>query len=432
MADEIEDGKSWDASLQFLIAHDTELDDGLRHVWTMLDDGDSSPTTKAQSPTRLDGGEVTPRPKKKTRPRTTFEIRQREEINQLRNQVDALKATLHAAEVAGTVPAAMPFWKRTAKLERIEMHKVQHENEQLRDAVDQQGTFIQQMQRVFRKKPRLTLVDDIESEEWQSYRLAAKASLRATAIHAIADRQFRRMQNAFLRAGVLDCKETLYRSQLVTEANGASTFQLVNHITLAAPVHIVGTAIWRWLSVEGASERLNEIERIDEHTVYTRAGDKVQPWQSNLIRKRYLQANRVIFVARSVLEDARIPHVATNALENKSSWLQVARLPEDDKQCRLTLLVEADLGRMDSYTTSGGEDLSDILGQLAIADDAKLPGYLPALPAYLQFDPTRVPQDSLRLFIESGKQMQGALLSTVNCAIDAYARCVAEPRVLKL
>ncbi|KAF0684265.1 Aste57867_23729 [Aphanomyces stellatus] len=424
--------ESWDSNLQFLIANDVELDEALKYVWTILkDDGDASATTNVETSS-------VPRPKK-TRPRTTFEIRQREEINQLRGQVNALKATLCAAEAAGTIPAAMPFWERTAKVERMEMHKAQHENEQLREAVGQQATFIQQMQRVFRKKPRLTLVEDIASEEWQSYRLAAKASLRTAAIHAIADRQFHRMQNAFLRAGVLDCKETLYRSQLLSDANGASTFQLVNHINLAAPFDVIGVAIWRWLSVKAPREIshdasienfffVQEIECIDEHTVYTRAGHLVQPWQSNLIRKRYPQSDRVTFVARSVLEDALIPHAAMQAQENKSVWLHVTRLLQDDKQCQLTLLVEADLGRMDSSKTSGGDDLVNVLGKLAVRDDdAKKPGYMPLLPAYVELDPAQLPHESLRLFMESGKHMQKTLLRTVNSAIDAYRASEAAP-----
>ncbi|KAF0684264.1 Aste57867_23728 [Aphanomyces stellatus] len=433
MAERDGDRRSWGSNLQFLIANDTELDEALHYVCTVLgkDDGDASATTSGEA------GAV-PRPKK-TRPRTTFEIRQREEINQLRNQVDALKSKIHAAEAAGTIPAAMPFWERTAKVERMEMHKAQHENEQLREAVDQQATFIQQMQRVFRKKPRLTLVRDIESEEWQSYRLAAKASLRAAAIHAIADRQFHRMQNAFLRAGVLDCKESLYRSQLLSDAKGPSTFQLVSHITLAAPFEIVGAAIWRWLSVEAPREAsqdgvvdsfffVQEVERIDERTVYTRAGHMVHPWQANLIRKRYLQADRDIFITRSVLEDALIPHAAMEALENKSVWLQVARLPEDANRCQLTLLVEANLGRMESLMTSGGEDVVDVLGKLAIRDDdAKKPGYMPLLPAYVELDPAQLPHENLRLFMESGKHMQKTLLRTVNSAIDAYASRAAPP-----
>ncbi|KAG9407488.1 hypothetical protein AC1031_002205 [Aphanomyces cochlioides] len=51
----------------------------------------------------------------------------------------------------------MSLWERTAKEELAAKEKSLDENEYLREAIYQNATFIEQMQRVFHKKPRLTV-----------------------------------------------------------------------------------------------------------------------------------------------------------------------------------------------------------------------------------------------------------------------------------
>ncbi|RHY05943.1 hypothetical protein DYB25_011164, partial [Aphanomyces astaci] len=189
---------SWDVmkDLQFLIATDEQLQDELAQVCEILDSDqastsvscapDEAATSAASSllrqSSRLDEDSSSTDGVSRSKVATTLpstlstkrkvaaaailpdkgkpkpmrsSVRQREEIHLLRRQINELTSRLHAKETTDVTTFDMSLWERTAKLECIEKNKAVHENEQLKDAVYQQATFIEQMQRVLRKKPRI-------------------------------------------------------------------------------------------------------------------------------------------------------------------------------------------------------------------------------------------------------------------------------------
>ncbi|CAK4678203.1 unnamed protein product [Aphanomyces euteiches] len=194
-----------------------------------------------------------PQPVRKKKARTTFEIRQREELQRLRGEVDTLKAKLSTIKTDTTIDEKTPFWRRMAHDERVEKIKAFQENEALREAVDQRATFIDQMRKTLLKKPRLLHQHDVHSEEWQAYRIAATASLRYAAIHAIADRQLGRLNHAFLRAGLLGLDKDTTKAELIVESEHCFIYQIMTQITLAVPRDIIATTIWRVLGGSHAS-----------------------------------------------------------------------------------------------------------------------------------------------------------------------------------
>ncbi|KAF0705942.1 Aste57867_6878 [Aphanomyces stellatus] len=168
------DGR-WDVmeDLNFLFANDAELQDDLLHVCEILSRA-SEETSDAISETTASVETSTLRPPTKhhvstpassTKPdtrkrarRPNFESRQKEQIEHLRDQVKTLTAHLRTSAVPSDTSSATSFWKRTAMTACLEKNRAILEHEQLQDAVAQQATFIEQMQRVFRKKPRLAAV----------------------------------------------------------------------------------------------------------------------------------------------------------------------------------------------------------------------------------------------------------------------------------
>ncbi|CAK4265756.1 unnamed protein product, partial [Aphanomyces euteiches] len=230
--------------------------------------------------------------------------------------------------------------------EHMEKQKSLAENEHLREAIEEHEGLIENMKSVLFKKPRRLNHRDIQ--EWQEYKLDANESLRARAIHAIADRQFSRMQSAFLRAGVLGQTEDMFRAQTLPQKNGTTLFELVNHTTVKAPFRAIGAAIWQ---IFGASKTpclpngMSEIlETVDPCTVYgrvicTRGGS--MHWQSNCIRKYYPRNDGYVFIGRAVLEDALNPTTSSDIVDDKWSWIQV--VPIDHNRCQITLLLQAKL-----------------------------------------------------------------------------------------
>ncbi|CAK4614961.1 unnamed protein product [Aphanomyces euteiches] len=104
--------------------------------------------------------------------------------------------------------------------------------------------------------------------------------------------------------------------------------ELAHHVTLSAPFRVVSSAAWEVIGgPEGYMMTQGSIETtdfVDRHTVYSRLmvnqpdGSTVH---SNIIRKRYVEEDREVIVARSVLEDALVPHMSKGAVDNKCLWL---------------------------------------------------------------------------------------------------------------
>ncbi|CAK4086398.1 unnamed protein product [Aphanomyces euteiches] len=261
-----DDNNSWDImqDLEFLIASDCQLKDELDHVCDLLD-SDSSPD-ELTPPTAA----ATASDKKKRRSRNN---RYKQDILQLRAQVESLKEELLKAR-ANTSTADMSVWELAARRERMESLRSQMENQDLRAAVEERASFIDNMKRLLCKKPRWISPRGVVADdcEWQSYKLAAHQSLRIAAIHAIADRQYHRQNSAFIHSGVLDYNKT--------------------------------------------------VERIDDFTVYERynhaLGETTR--HSNSIRKHYPCADRDVMVWRTVLEDALVPHMSKCTVDDSWGW----------------------------------------------------------------------------------------------------------------
>ncbi|CAK4622360.1 unnamed protein product [Aphanomyces euteiches] len=260
--------ESWLQDLQILIATDDQLQDDLATVCDLYDSDDgfttrveesastsssSSSSSPIASPQRVADDDKIPKttsnntkdcPEEKVKPQRSS-VRQREEIRCLRQQIDQLSKVLQTRQTIDLTTIDMPLWKRTAKMELLEKNKALQENEHLRDAISQQATFIEQMQSVFRKKPRLGTHIDVHSEEWQAYKLAAQASLRQVAIHAIADRQYNRMQSALVKAGVFDRENYLFQVKALPQRDQSYTLEIIHHVDLDAPFRLVGAAAWQ-------------------------------------------------------------------------------------------------------------------------------------------------------------------------------------------
>ncbi|CAK4623404.1 unnamed protein product [Aphanomyces euteiches] len=355
--------------------------------------------------------------RKQKKPRTTFEVRQREELQRLRAEVDTLKDNLRSLETAShSCEGKMSFWKRLAHDEKLEKNKALHENEALREAVDQQATFIDQMKKVFLKKPRLTHHHDVHSAEWQIYRLTATIALRRAAIHAIADRQFSRMSHAYLRAGLLERTDDFTKAELKFEANGSVIYQLATCVKVPAPCDTFTTTIWGVMGGSQANYLLlgvtETFELIDESTVYSRIADPNDPamtWHSNLIRKLYREPGRNIFIVRTVLDDALVPQMSVGGVENKSAWGQV--LPLDDTSCRITLLIEIGLNEIlnDPAAVRCAVEMANRMKRTFPSGLAVKQGEFSIVLALFDVDLIQVEHPSIRFFLENGKRIRDAI-----------------------
>ncbi|CAK4081825.1 unnamed protein product [Aphanomyces euteiches] len=404
-----------------------QLQDGLAQVRSMLEDDNdelkdalvegSELETIVVANTESDKKEGSAKPSQKPRkPWTTFEVRQREELRRLRAEVDTLKDKLRLLDMPSKSQEKMSFWKRMAQDEKLEKSISLHENEALREAVDQQATFIDQMKKVFLKKPRLMHHHDVHSVGWQAYRLAATASLRQAAIHAIADRQFSRMNHSFLRAGLFDRTEDFTKAELKFEANGSVIYQLVTHMKLPAPRDVVMATIWGVIA-GSQSEYLplgltETFEQIDASTVYSRivdSRDLAVRWHSNLIRKLYREPDRDVLVVRTVLDDSLVPQMSVDFVENKWAWGQVTTL--DENSCNVTLLIQIGLNEIssDPSAVQCAINTTNRMNKTFPSSLTVKEGDFPIVPTLFDVDFTQIEHPSLRVVLENGKRIRDAM-----------------------
>ncbi|KAF0694512.1 Aste57867_14628 [Aphanomyces stellatus] len=443
-----DEGSGWDIAcdLPFLIASDVELQTDLVELCDLMDDSSSS-TAAAQEDTSTNKRKRRRKPsaapagaRNQHQARVRHEILDlQQEVELLRRELDETKETaLHTKGVSSS--KAMSPWQKMARMQECHASKALRENRRLRAAVDEQGSFIDKMAKLMRKKPRL---DAVNEATWCDYKLAAQQSLREIGIHAIADRQYRRKDTVLLNAGLVGREDNFF-SFGPLESSDASVvvLQIRSHIKLAAPCAVVSRAIWQVTSGEippPLSSRASvTIDRLDEWTVYerfaeTNAGGVVS--HANTVLKFFVEEcdgdDSHVMVWRSVLEDALVPHMSKGAIEDESGWVVIT--PIDDHSCWQSMVLHNRIGPT-CYPTPGAsilplthaaenattvDTIAKSLRQLTVEEAP------PALGKFLA--PTDHAAVDLGLplhgpFFERGRQIERAIKSAVNSAIDSYQR----------
>ncbi|ETV78518.1 hypothetical protein H257_08034 [Aphanomyces astaci] len=441
--------------LQFLIATDAQLNDDLSFVCELLIENESASdhaddtlsrasddtvhhsmgalcTTRKgpQASRRASTKPVTAKASvaieyPSTGAKNRFQYRQKHEIQLLRAQVDALKQTLAdtAKTSADTKVLRVPsLWEHAAKKERVDCKRVLEENAKLKGALDEQTTFIDNMQRLFNKKPRRA-VGAVEVEAWQSYKLAAHRSLRVAAIHAIADRQLRRMQSALIQAGVFHAPNDIFFATPRPLGHTRLVLDFVNHVRIPAPYRTVSASCWQVLAeardLSLPPDAIEECEVVDEFTVYqqfTQVAAGGTASHSNFIRKYYPHETQDVIAWRTVLEDALAPHMVRGAVDNEWGWLVLTPVADDATSCWVTFLHQVLVETNPEYSSPGLTALdatSHALKQFRFCERPPTPGRFSGSPA----DKMDIPDKIMHVFMSKGKRLELSLCAAVDNAI---------------
>ncbi|KAF0688797.1 Aste57867_19618 [Aphanomyces stellatus] len=447
--------------LPFLIATDEALEDEFAFVCELLDDSsravgddDDSRASATDSPssdningsphdatsTALEEPPQLPSSKRKGEivypevgAKNRFQYRQKEEMKALRAQVDHLKATLTRLNpsLAPTTAQKRSVWEKAAKEERRECKRALEENDHLRDAVHQQMTFVQHMQRLLvKKRPKLTTKEE-HTAEWESYKLAAQQSLRVAAIHAIADRQVRRMQSALIRAGLFHTTDEIYHATPRVQPDRTILIDFVNHVTCPAPFDVVGAACWQVLSnTHDPSlpvDATQTVETIDPWTVYQHFSQTFRGLVtfSNSIRKCYVETHRYVIVWRTVLEDARHPHMGRGAIDNEWGWMMVSTEPGRDpaQWCRVTFLNQVMAVPDHAPPCTAMDVIEDAIRRYRFCERPADPAQsFSCAPPNDEFEHA---DDAMKVFMGKGKRLELALSAAINNIIQKRRGCDA-------
>ncbi|KAH9125936.1 hypothetical protein AeMF1_003536 [Aphanomyces euteiches] len=365
----------WDIErdLHFLIATDEQLEDELDHVCNLLVDAQSGSSAQPIDTESL----VTPTAsaQRKTTTRPPGRNRRSLEILELRWQVTTLKKQLATARHRAATPLNASMWEKAAHDQLYKKQKAIQENGLLREAASENSIFIAKMKTLVHKKPRLNA--KLSSEDWQEYKLAASASLRAAGIHAIADRQYTRLDTALINAGLFGVKHNYSCVRPKTNSQGKRiSVEHIHSVKLDAPREAVVRAIWSFLKEPHLQSPLPSdahrvIEIVDQNTLYEMYKERSPAGvfcHSNLIRKLYAERHRLLILSRTVLHDALAPHMVQGDVEDENSWIVVEDNEVNPQQCHLVILVQVqnDLSMLASPMQLDEDRIAEHLSKLML------------------------------------------------------------------
>ncbi|OQS03915.1 hypothetical protein THRCLA_03804 [Thraustotheca clavata] len=389
--------------IQFLIANDAQLTTDLSQLCSILE-ADSSDADASEKASESNLAVGTKR-KHSQGKQNQFQYRQKKQILELRGQVAALQNELALYAKPEEISSSSK-WKEIAKTERSSKFNSILENKQLKAAIAQQSTFIETMQRYLHKKTRLELCD-LNSEAWKAHTLVASQSLRIAAIHAIADRQYNRMQSTFLRLGLLDQQDDFFRVIPSPQQDGALVMKYVFHNTILAPFDAIGGAIWNvYNGIDPptlATHATLTLEFIDENTVYevfAHAVPNTAIVHANHVTKRYMEEDKVAIVWRSVLNDERLPQMATGTIQDEYGWCAISKL--HDTSCEISF----------AHFVNSGYDIDIVTKALDVFNFGS-----PEHPIHIPDENAALPLNTL---MDKGKRLEIALRKAIAKTLLSY------------
>ncbi|KAG9407633.1 hypothetical protein AC1031_002351 [Aphanomyces cochlioides] len=422
----------WDIErdLHFLIATDEHLEGELDHVCSLLLDSPSDSTTQPNETGHL----IPTAQRKASTTKTPGRNRRRHEILELRRQVKALKNELTNVRHQAAMQNNMSMWEKAARAQLYHMEKAIQENELLRGKTSDNSLFIAKMKTFLHKKPRSNA--ELSSEDWQEYKLAASASLRVAGIHAIADRQYTRLDMVLINAGLFGVKDSFACVRPKTNSDGKGLYvEQIYCVNLDAPRENIVNAIWSFckdgqLQCPLPSDAQQVIEIVDQNTLYEIYKERSSAGvfcHSNMIRKLYVEEHRHIILSRTVLHDALSPHMVHGDVENESSWIVV----EDDElnphQCHVTCLlqVQNDLSKLPSPMQLDDDRIVEHLSKLVLKPMPQGQGLI--FPEVKGIDWNNFPT-TMATFMQISKRYEKHMIQVINQAVSNFQASPVLPR----
>ncbi|EQC28694.1 hypothetical protein SDRG_13569 [Saprolegnia diclina VS20] len=366
--------------------------------------GTPSSCSEADSPPKADMA----KPKKINESRK----RQREELEFLRVRVEELEKHLGVLQQVKAIETESETpWQKLAHQMRIDKQNAVLENEKLKQELEEQIEFGKTLQAILRKRPKLSSLPTLDSDQWKLYRLVKEPMTRAHAVYEILQQQLAAFPGAMVESGLVDTEADMLLTrpklsrylddQLITETIWCHNFPY--------DYRFVTRCMWALMANPSQYEYtgFSLLETFDDDTKYICTIGKLDNLltsQCRFLMRRLSEPGREIFLIRSILEDELMPHDKTALINNKSAWFVLEPTPGGG--CRLKFYQKATLPMMQS--------------QLFLQHPKfKKPGS----PYYRVGNITDAIMTSLR---EMVKGFKGALVHVLQTQISAYAASLGQ------
>ncbi|OQR81461.1 hypothetical protein THRCLA_11714 [Thraustotheca clavata] len=332
------------------------------------------------------GSETKPvRPKRRKRHRITL----KQEIDSLRVKETELLEQLNVLTKKSEVTGNASVWETRAKDQIVAAQKTLYENSMLRNMLQEQLKTIQALERVLKKKPKLTLTPQFTPDEWRTWQLSSDQYTRENSMRSILAYLYDKMESEMIKNNVYDLVENTSSLALRTHHN-VLWFDFMQYNILDVNIKDAEIALWAIIcldikipSAKVKSPQGQPIEYLDENTVYTqtkadvvRSEDDSFTVEGRYLAQRILEENRVVIVYRTIIDDELHPHSPSCYRDHAIGWIILQPCPDDPRRTQKYTLTQVTkpIGNAheEEKTATKLEEASDFVLSLLTSHTSKM------------------------------------------------------------
>ncbi|CAK4353463.1 unnamed protein product [Aphanomyces euteiches] len=246
--------------------------------------------------------------------------RQRDEIEYLRIKVVEMEKHLTTLrkdkpEKSSTTERAVgkTVWQAMAKSLEEAAQSAMIENETLKEQLQQQIEFGKSLHSLLTKRPQLTLLPTLISDQWKVKRFPVDPVIRKQLATEICQQQYNQISTMLREFGIQDypCSCHSYVPCLASQ-NEDLILQVI--VCRKEPIEPLTIGRMAWSLLTGSLSVLCRshgcLEMFDSNMMYIRMEQRWNGFvnQTNLLLKRHIEPTRFIVTMRSILEDDVFPY----------------------------------------------------------------------------------------------------------------------------
>ncbi|OQR97401.1 hypothetical protein THRCLA_06989 [Thraustotheca clavata] len=249
-------------------------------------------------------------------PQQRFRKRQKRELQYLQEQVELLSSHLNVLQnIRGLEANHSSFWEKKARIQILGSKKAVLENIRLKRAIEEQLKVARALNQLLVKRPKLAAFPTMDMVDWKLRRLPRERRLREECFHAIMDDCYERVDTMLMHSGVHDAPDGM-RSLDVTSNNDVMSINVKAVKTI--PEHFLSAGLRFWSLWNDTTNHLLQgtiqvkvLEYFGNDGVYMEQVESLGDSMPYLRRlgalKRYVEAERSVYVFRTILDDERYP-----------------------------------------------------------------------------------------------------------------------------
>ncbi|OQR93887.1 hypothetical protein ACHHYP_02133 [Achlya hypogyna] len=250
------------------------------------------------------------------------------EIEYLRSKEKALRRQLMGLQTSQARQMRSSVWKGRAIHQARCAHKSQVENARLKEAVQTQLQFVEAFERALVKQPKLSAFRSSGELQWKQAVLDVTS--RESDIELLLQHQFDQLESAWIRHRMhetIEKNEVLNQTFVDCTPDSGVRLNFIRGGLL--PMAFTSMSAFLWEHITGNHDpTATLLQEFHGNLIYTRQdvklADPLMPiLEMRSVCRRYEEAERIVFVWRTIVEDKLIPHEAGHLIDNRLSCIVI-------------------------------------------------------------------------------------------------------------